>query len=58
MAAQLQDEIERLEALSEVNDHVTPEELAALRTQKDELHAAIASARLRMDALKLILRMA
>jgi len=58
MEAQLQDEIERLEALGEVNDHVTHEEIGAMRQQKADLHAAIAGARLRLDAVKLILRMA
>ena len=37
MEAQLQDEIERLEDLREINDHVRPEEIAAVRQQKTDL---------------------
>ena len=54
---QLQDEIERLEDLREINDHVRPEEIAAVRQQKADLQAALASARLRLDAVRLIWRM-
>ena len=56
MSEQLQDEIARLEDLREINDHVRPDEIEGLRKQKAELHTAISSARLRMDALRLILR--
>jgi ATP-dependent helicase HepA len=56
MDAQLQAEIERLEDLRAVNDHIRPEEIAALRQQQTELRAAISSARLRVDALRLIFR--
>ena len=55
--AQLQDEIDRLEDLREINDHVRPEEIAALRRHKAELEAAFTSARLRLDAVRLIWRM-
>jgi ATP-dependent helicase HepA len=58
MNAQLRAEIERLEELREVNTHVTPEEIAALRAQQAALQEAISSARLRLGALRLILRMA
>ncbi len=57
MEAQLQDEIDRLEDLREINDHVRPEEIAAVRAQKAELQAALGSARLRLDAVRLIWRM-
>jgi ATP-dependent helicase HepA len=57
MEMQLHDEIERLETLRAINDHVRPEEIAAARQQQAELHAAIGSARLRLDALRLILRL-
>jgi ATP-dependent helicase HepA len=56
MAEQLKEEIERLEDLRSINDHIRPEEIAALRAQEEGLKAAIASARLRLDALRLIFR--
>ena len=56
MAAQLDAEIERLETLRSINDHVRPEEIEMLRHQKAALAAAIATTRLRLDALRLILR--
>jgi ATP-dependent helicase HepA len=56
-AAALQEEIERLEDLREINGHVRPEEVAAAQEQKAALAAAIATARIRLDALRLILRM-
>ena len=49
-------EIERLETLRSINDHVRPEEIDLLRTQKAALQTAIATTRLRLDALRLILR--
>ena len=57
MEAQLQDEIERLEDLREINDHVRPEEIAAAQKQKADMQAALATARLRLDAVRLIWRM-
>ncbi|HEV7866126.1 MAG TPA: RNA polymerase-binding ATPase, partial [Chthoniobacteraceae bacterium] len=54
MESQVQDEIERLEDLSAVNDHIRPAEIAAARQEKADLAAAISSARLRLDALRLI----
>jgi ATP-dependent helicase HepA len=42
--------------LREVNDHIRPEEIAALRKERSELTAALASARLRLDALRIIFR--
>ena len=54
----LQSEIERLEDLREINDHVRPQEIQAIRDQKSELRKALASARLRIDAVKLVLRIA
>ncbi len=52
---QLQDEIERLETLRTINDHVRPEEIAAAQKQKADLHTALSSAHLRLDSLRLIL---
>jgi ATP-dependent helicase HepA len=57
MEAQLDGEIERLEDLSQLNDHVRPEEITAVTQQKTELAAALATARLRLDAVRLIWRM-
>ncbi len=51
MSTQLDVEIKRLEALRSIDDHVCPEEIERLRTL-----TTIATTRLRMDALRLILR--
>ena len=53
---QLNDEIARLEDLREINDHVRPDEIVGLKKQQEDLRAAIGTARLRLDALRLILR--
>ena len=55
MEVQLQDEIERLETLRTINDHVRPEEITAAQKQKADLHAALSSAHLRLDSLRLVL---
>jgi ATP-dependent helicase HepA len=54
MNMQLQGEIERLESLRETNDHVRPDEIAALQRQKVALAQAIAGAHFRLDAVRLI----
>jgi RNA polymerase recycling family C-terminal len=54
MNAELDDEIECLKDLAEVNDHVRPEEIAAMVERRTELAAAIAGARVRIDAVRLI----
>jgi ATP-dependent helicase HepA len=56
MTAQMKAEIERLEDLREINSHVRPQEIDAIRDQQTALHNAIASAHLRVGALRLILR--
>ncbi len=56
MARRLDAEIERLEDLREINTHVTPEEISAVREQRDALAAAIRSAHLRLGAIRLIMR--
>ncbi|MES2571027.1 MAG: helicase-related protein [Verrucomicrobiota bacterium] len=56
METQLHSEIGRLEVLREINDHVRPAEIEAVRTQKSELQAALGAARLRLDAVRLIMR--
>ena len=54
---QLNTEIERLEDLGKINNHVREEEIEALKQQKQELLAAISGARVRLDSLKLVMRM-
>jgi ATP-dependent helicase HepA len=56
MKGQIEAEITRLEDLRQINDHVRPEEIEALRSQIAELEEAIGSARLRLDALMLVLQ--
>ena len=56
MTAQLQDEIERLEDLRALNDHVRPDEITAAKSQKNELQNALATARIRLDSVRLIFR--
>lgn len=52
--AKLSDEIDRLVALGEINDHVSEDEITALKNQRDELHQAISKARLRLDSVRVI----
>jgi ATP-dependent helicase HepA len=47
-------EIERLRDLQKVNDHVRPAEVALAQARLDQITAAIAAARLRLDAVRLI----
>jgi ATP-dependent helicase HepA len=56
MTTQLQREIERLETLRELNDHVTPAEIAAARQQQTDLRLALADTHMRLDAVRLIFR--
>jgi ATP-dependent helicase HepA len=56
MMAQLQDEIERLEDLRAINDHVRQSEIDAAKQEKSELESALATARIRLDAIRLVLR--
>jgi ATP-dependent helicase HepA len=56
MTARLQDEIERLADLRAINDHVRPDEIQAAKKQKSDLEEALATARIRLDAVRLILR--
>jgi ATP-dependent helicase HepA len=57
MEAQLQGELDRLEDLQKINDHIRPEEVTALRTEKEALSQAIKGAALRLDALRLVWKM-
>jgi ATP-dependent helicase HepA len=56
MEDRLNSEVERLERLRELNDHVRIDEIELVRNQKNSLANAFAGARLRVDALRLILR--
>ncbi len=58
MNRQLGEEIERLEDLAKVNRHVTPQEIAALASRRRDLAAALLAARVRLDAVRVILRQA
>ena len=57
MDSQLRHEIARLEDLAEINDHVRPAEIAALRAHQTELTTALTAARLRLDGVRIIWRM-
>jgi ATP-dependent helicase HepA len=54
MRAEMSAEIARLRNLAEVNDHIKPEEIAALEAREAELVSAITHARVRVDAVRLI----
>lgn len=57
MRRQLDDEIARLEDLQSRNPHIRPEEITALQRQRDALASAIESTTLRLDAVRLVLRL-
>ena len=57
MDRKLQAEIDRLEDLKAINDHIRPQEIEAARSQKEGIRSALASARLRLDSVRLILQM-
>ncbi|MEO6246793.1 MAG: RNA polymerase-associated protein RapA, partial [Opitutaceae bacterium] len=52
-ATELNTELQRLIDLQKINDHIRPEEIALAREQLQRTGAAIAQARLRLDALRL-----
>ena len=54
-AATLTADLQRLRDLQKINDHVRPEELALVAQQLEHTRGAIAQARLRLDALRLVL---
>lgn len=56
-AAKLDAEITRLTALGELNDHIDTAEIEALRAHQSALAAAIGSAQMRLDAVRLIRKM-
>jgi len=57
MCKQMDEEIARLEDLQSRNPHVRVEEITALRDQRAALDAVIQSATVRLDAVRLVLRL-
>ncbi len=55
MNAKLWNELGRLEALREINDHVRPGEMIALREHQEALQTALSTARVRLDAVRLVM---
>jgi len=47
-------EVQRLQMLRQVNDHVRPQEIELAQAQQNELAVALQSSRLRLDSLRLI----
>ena len=47
-------EVQRLQMLQQVNDHIRPQEIKLAQTQQNELATALQASRLRLDALRLI----
>jgi ATP-dependent helicase HepA len=47
-------ELERLQSLAKVNDHIRPEEIRLAQNQREELSNAITESSLRLDSLRLI----
>jgi ATP-dependent helicase HepA len=54
MHREMAGEIARLRDLAEINDHIKPEEIAALEEREAALADAIGNARVRLDAVRLI----
>jgi ATP-dependent helicase HepA len=54
MEQEMAAEILRLKELAEVNDHIQPQEIAALEHRQTELAGALQAARVRLDAVRLI----
>jgi ATP-dependent helicase HepA len=57
MRKHLDDEIARLEDLQTRNPQVRPEEITAFCAQREALASAIQSTALRLDAVRLVLRL-
>lgn len=51
---QIQAEIDRLEDLRLRNDHIRPEEITALKTHLEQIEAALDTANVRLDCLRLV----
>lgn len=56
MTESLDREIERLEDLHQINNHVDRDEIAAMRRRQSDLAAAIAAARLRVGGMRVVVR--
>jgi hypothetical protein len=50
-------EIERLKGLQRMNDHVRPEEVVGLESQREALRSVLTGAEARIDALRLLHRL-
>lgn len=55
--SRLDAEIERLEDLGKINDHVRSDEIDGMKAQKQQLLEAVGAARVRLDALRMVLMM-
>jgi len=47
-------EVQRLQMLQKVNDHIRPEEIKLAQSQQSELAIALQQSRLRLDSVRLI----
>jgi ATP-dependent helicase HepA len=47
-------EVQRLQMLQQVNDHIRPQEIKLAQAQQNELATAMQESRLRLDSLRLI----
>ncbi len=54
MQARMAAEITRLRDLAEINDHIHPGDIGLLEKRADDLTEAIANARVRLDAVRLV----
>lgn len=53
---QLNAEIERLEDLARINNHVSPEEAKSLRESQNELQRVVSGSKLRLDVMRLVIK--
>ena len=54
MSQLLSHELERLQTLAKVNDHIRPEEIRLAQTEREELSTTISQSSLRLDSLRLM----
>ena len=47
-------EVQRLQTLQQVNDHVRPEEIRLAQSQQTELAIALKQSRIRLDSVRLL----
>ena len=55
MTAELGAELQHLIALREINDHIRPEEIEALRSEIARVGEELGNARVRLDAVRLLI---